>query len=55
MHLQIPEDMLLAEIDLTQISLHVEEECRTFPAYPTLPPRSKLEELLELLSGPSDR
>lgn len=49
-HLQIPEDMLLAEVDPGRISLHVEEECRTFPAYPTLPPRSKLEDLLKLLA-----
>lgn len=46
-HLQIPEDMLLAEVDATRISLHVEEECRTFPAYPTLPPRRKLQQLLD--------
>ena len=49
-HLQIPEDMLLAEVDPARISLHVEEECRTFPAYPTLPPRAKLEDLLKLLA-----
>ncbi|WP_429819851.1 thiamine pyrophosphate-binding protein [Ensifer sp. B1-9] len=49
-HLQIPEDMLLAEVDATRISLHIEEECRTFPAYPTLPPRRKLLQLLELIA-----
>ena len=49
-HLQIPEDMLLAEVDPARISLHVEKECRTFPAYPTLPPRAKLEDLLKLLA-----
>lgn len=49
-HLQIPEDMLLAEVDATRISLHVEEECRTFPAYPTLPPRRKLQQLLDLIA-----
>ncbi|NRQ17439.1 thiamine pyrophosphate-binding protein [Ensifer sesbaniae] len=49
-HLQIPEDMLLAEVDATRISLHIEEECRTFPAYPTLPPRRKLQQLLDLIA-----
>jgi acetolactate synthase I/II/III large subunit len=42
--------MLLAEVDATRISLHIEEECRTFPAYPTLPPRRKLLQLLELIA-----
>lgn len=50
-HLQIPEDMLTAEVDPSKISLHVEEECKTFPAYPTLPPRHKLTELLKLIDG----
>ncbi|WP_018325071.1 thiamine pyrophosphate-binding protein, partial [Rhizobium giardinii] len=49
-HLQIPEDMLLAEVDLARVSLHVEEECRTVPAFPTLPPRSKMADLLNLLN-----
>lgn len=49
-HLQIPEDMLLAEVDPSRISLHIEEECKTFPAYPTLPPKEKLTDLLELLA-----
>lgn len=49
-HLQIPEDMLLAEVDPARISLHVEEECKTFPAFPTLPPKQKLQELLELIA-----
>lgn len=49
-HLQIPEDMLLAGIDPARLSLHVESECREFPAYPTLPAPEKLEKLLSLLS-----
>ncbi|MCJ8141005.1 thiamine pyrophosphate-binding protein [Falsirhodobacter halotolerans] len=48
-HLQIPEDMLLAEVDPATISLHVEEECRTFPAFPTRPEAGKLEALMELI------
>ncbi|CAN7675602.1 thiamine pyrophosphate-binding protein [Pararhizobium sp. LjRoot238] len=50
-HLQIPEDMLLAEIDPTRISTHVETECMQFPAYPTLPTQDKLETLLSLLTS----
>ncbi|GAB3123917.1 thiamine pyrophosphate-binding protein [Novispirillum itersonii] len=50
-HLQIPEDMLLAEVDPARVSLHVEEECKTFPAYPTLPTPEKLDTLLALLTS----
>ncbi|WP_120631434.1 thiamine pyrophosphate-binding protein [Ruegeria sp. EL01] len=50
-HLQIPEDMLLAEIDPASVSLHVEEECKTFPAFPTRPAPGMAETLLEHLSA----
>lgn len=50
-HLQIPEDMLLAEVDPARISLHVESECIEFPAYPTLPPPGKLDTIISLLTG----
>ena len=46
-HLQIPEDMLLAEIDPDTVSLHVEEECKTFPAFATRPAPG----LVEALAG----
>lgn len=49
-HLQIPEDMLLAEIDPATISLHVEEACKTFPAYPTRPAPGAVERLLGSLA-----
>lgn len=49
-HLQIPEDMLLAEIDPSRISLHAEEECKTFPAFPMAPVPGKLDELFRLLA-----
>ncbi|SDI54540.1 thiamine pyrophosphate-binding protein [Alloyangia pacifica] len=52
-HLQIPEDMLMAEVDPARVSLHVEEECREFPAYPTLPAPEKLDTLLQLLRASS--
>jgi len=45
-HLQIPEDMLLAEVDPATVSLHIEEECKTFPAFPTRPAPGLVEELL---------
>lgn len=48
-HLQIPEDMLMAEVDPETISLHVEEECKTFPAFPTRPAPGLVEKLLGLL------
>ncbi|MFC6462777.1 thiamine pyrophosphate-binding protein [Paracoccus aerius] len=48
-HLQIPEDMLLADVDPTTVSLHVEEECKTFPAFPTRPVADKLETLMDLI------
>lgn len=50
-HLQIPEDMLLAEVDPARISLHVETECRQFPAYPTLPPQDKLDAVMSMLTS----
>jgi acetolactate synthase I/II/III large subunit len=50
-HLQIPEDMLTAEIDPERVSLHVEEECKTFPAFPTRPANGLVEQLLETLKG----
>lgn len=48
-HLQIPEDILLAEVDPDRVSLHVEDECKSFPAFPTLPAPGKLDALLSLL------
>ncbi|MES2999785.1 MAG: thiamine pyrophosphate-binding protein [Pseudomonadota bacterium] len=48
-HLQIPEDMLLADIDVSRISLHAEPDCRTFPAYPAAPAPSRIHALYELL------
>lgn len=48
-HLQIPEDMLLADVDPATISLHVEEECRSFPAFPPRPEADRLERLMQLI------
>lgn len=48
-HLQIPEDMLKAEIDPERISLHVESECRTFPAFPTRPAPGLVERVIDCL------
>ena len=50
-HLVIPEDMLKAEVDLETVSLHVEKECATFPAFPTLCAPGKVEELLDLIDA----
>jgi len=50
-HLQIPEDMLLAEIGPDTLSLHAEPECRTFPAFPMAPAPGKLDALFGLLES----
>lgn len=50
-HLQIPEDMLLAEIDPASVSLHVEEECKTFPSFPTRPAPGLVEQVLAHLDA----
>ncbi len=50
-HLQIPEDMLLAEIDPAKVSLHVEEECKTFPAHPTRAAPGLVEQIIAHLEG----
>ncbi len=49
-HLQIPEDMLLTEVDPETVSLHVEEECKSFPAFPTRPAPGRVEALIEMLA-----
>ncbi|MBD8892629.1 thiamine pyrophosphate-binding protein [Labrenzia suaedae] len=49
-HLQIPEDMLKAEVDPARVSLHIETECMTFPAFPTRPAPGLVENLLEKLA-----
>ena len=49
-HLQIPEDMLLATIDPSRVSLHIEEACKTFPAFPTRPAPGLVEDLFEAIS-----
>jgi acetolactate synthase I/II/III large subunit len=50
-HLQIPEDMLMADIDLSTVSLHAEEECKTFPAFPVPAAPGKIESLYYLLKA----
>lgn len=48
-HLQIPEDMLIAEVDPERVSLHIEEDCKTFPSFPTRPAPGLCEDLIEHL------
>ncbi len=50
-HVVVPEDMLKAEIDESEISLHVEEDCKTFPAIRSVAPTEKLRELLSLVAS----
>ncbi|MCG3168811.1 MAG: Acetolactate synthase large subunit [Pseudomonadales bacterium] len=49
-HIVVPEDMLLADIDLDRVSLHVEEECCHFPANPTMAPPAQLQKLLGMVA-----
>lgn len=49
-HVVVPEDMLKAEVDPSQVSFHVEEECKTFPAIRSVAPTEKLQEMLTLLA-----
>lgn len=48
-HLVIPEDMLKAEVPESTFSLRVEEECKRFPAYPTMSGPGQVEALLDLI------
>ena len=48
-HLQIPEDILRSEVDLSAVSLHVEPECATFPAYRTGTSNANIDALLDQL------
>ncbi len=50
-HVVVPEDMLKAEVDENTISLHVEDECKTFPAIRSVAPTDKLRELLDLIAA----
>jgi len=49
-HVVVPEDMLKADVDPNTISLHVEEECKSFPAIRSVAPTDTLHEILNLLS-----
>ena len=48
-HLVIPEDMLKAEVPDGEFSLHAEEECKVFPAYPTMSEPGKVDVLLDMI------
>ena len=50
-HVVVPEDILQAEVDENSISLHVEEECKSFPAIRSVAPTEKLRELLDLVAA----
>ena len=49
-HVVVPEDMLKAEIDENTISMHVEQDCKAFPAIRTVAPTEKLQELLGMIA-----
>lgn len=50
-HLQIPDDILLQEVDESKISFHVEQECATYPSFRTRPVDEKLDQMLKLLNA----
>jgi len=50
-HLQIPEDLLMEDVDPETVSLHVEEECKTFPSFPTRPAPGLVEEVIAHLDA----
>jgi len=52
-HVIVPEDMLIVDIDLDTVSLHVEKDCGRFPAIPTVAPPSELEKILALINNSS--
>lgn len=53
-HVAVPEDMLLHDVADTAFSLHAEEECGRFPAYPTTAEPGRIEMLLDLI-GEAER
>ncbi len=50
-HVVVPEDMLTAEVNLNDVSLHVEKECGYFPAHPTNPSYFAVNQVLDLISA----
>ena len=50
-HIAIPEDLFQAEVDRDRISLHVEKECMTYPAFPMCPAPGKVEALMEMIKN----
>jgi len=49
-HVVVAEDLLKVDIDPNIISLHIEEECKSFPAIRTVAPTDKLRAMLTLLA-----
>lgn len=49
-HVVVAEDLLKVDIDPNIISLHIEEECKSFPASRTVAPTDKLRAMLALLA-----
>lgn len=49
-HLAIPEDVFVEEVEADSVSLHTEAACRTAPAYRSTVNRESLEALLDLIA-----
>ena len=52
-HLQIPEDLLSTTIDPTGLSLHVQPECRTYPAFRTAASHEDVQAVLAAIDASS--
>ncbi len=48
-HLQIPADILIAEVDTDFVSLHGDKDCSSFPAFPMGPAPDKVDHVIALL------
>lgn len=52
-HIAIPEDIFHEEVDPKAVSLHAEEACRVFPAYPPRATEKDIAQLFKLISRAS--
>lgn len=49
-HLVVPEDILLVDVNEAEFSMRYEMECQSFPAFPTMAEPGRIEALLDLIA-----
>jgi acetolactate synthase I/II/III large subunit len=49
-HIAVPEDILHEHVDVSKVSLHAEEACKVFPAYPARPAAAELTRLRDFIA-----